>query len=177
MSYLRSVIINNHLKQNNCVPEVKKSLNNGDLDPCGTAVIVSTVFALVEATLITVIKAQGLSVGSVTSAAAIRLFRILAYIGLMLNASTVFSALLLIDRREKLNSASVEKSQPCGSSDRQLLECYGASTWVWDMVTFHYFATLGGGLSILGQLLMVVWVYQGHAAATCAVSYQWFTHI
>ncbi|KAG9010398.1 hypothetical protein FRB93_004238 [Tulasnella sp. JGI-2019a] len=158
------------------VPNVVESLRQGRLDSCGAAAVVSALFASIEATMIALIKTPYLTSGAIwtsptVSAGAIRLLLILSYSGLMLNSSTTFSALLLIDRLGKLNYDSMKQSELCVTrsslqSGRQLLGRYGASGRVWDIVEFHYFATLlVGGLNVLGQLLTFIWIYEGHAVA------------
>ncbi|KAG8990538.1 hypothetical protein FRB94_013299, partial [Tulasnella sp. JGI-2019a] len=152
----------------------------GRRDSCNAAAIVAALLATIEATMIALIKTPALAPGAGGSAPsllvgsgganAIRLLLILSYAGLILNTSTTFSALLLIDRLGNLSfiSKDVEPTitQTSLRSGRRLLGRYGASGKVWDILEFHYFSTLlAGFLTITAQIVTFIWIYEGLAVA------------
>ncbi|KAG9005230.1 hypothetical protein FRB94_001648 [Tulasnella sp. JGI-2019a] len=159
------------------IPKVVETLREGLRDSCNAAAIVAALFATIEAAMIVVLKPPTTTttpdmVGSASSttgsANATTLLLILSYVGLILNASTIFSSHLLINRLGKFSfmSKGVKPILTNSSvrSARRLLGCYSASRKVWHILEFHHFSTLRAGfLVISAQILTFVWISEGKA--------------
>ncbi|KAG8864620.1 hypothetical protein FRB96_005124 [Tulasnella sp. 330] len=122
------------------IPKVVDTLREGRLSSCNAAAIVTALFATIEATMISVLKTS--TAHSHGSASAMRLLLILSYAGLILNASTTFTALLLIDRLGNLTFRSMKAPPTVTISSlqtgRRLLGRFGASGITWDIMEFHF---------------------------------------
>ncbi|KAG9005233.1 hypothetical protein FRB94_001651 [Tulasnella sp. JGI-2019a] len=159
------------------IPKVVESLRGGLRDSCNAAATVAALLATIEAAMIVVIKTPvttttatlvGSASSTTGSANATTLLLILSYVGLILNASTTFSAHLLVDRLGKFSfmSKGIKPILTNSSvrSARRLLGCYSASGKVWHILEFHYFSTLRAGfLVISAQILTFVWISEGKA--------------
>ncbi|KAG8864621.1 hypothetical protein FRB96_005125 [Tulasnella sp. 330] len=153
------------------VPSVVETLRQGRLSSCNAAAVVSALFAGIEATMISVIKgSQDPGHGNANT---IRLLLILSYAGLIFNASTTFTALLLIDRLGNLTFMSMKAPATVTTSSlqtgRRLLGRFGASGVIWNIMEFHYFTTLiMGSFTIFSQLAVYCWVHESGSVAIIA---------
>ncbi|KAG8864623.1 hypothetical protein FRB96_005127 [Tulasnella sp. 330] len=150
------------------LPEVVESLRRGRVDSCSAAAVVSALFAGVEASMINTIKAS--SSPPPGSHSANQLLLVLSYAALILNASTTFTSLLLIDRLGDVAFRSQgldpEITETARRSGRRLLGRYGASGVVWDLVELHYFITLlAGSFTIFFQLITYIFIQEGLTVA------------
>ncbi|KAG8988540.1 hypothetical protein FRB94_001913 [Tulasnella sp. JGI-2019a] len=129
------------------IPKVVESLRQGLRDSCNSAAIVAALLATIDAAIIVAIKTPvtpalaGSASSTAGSANATEILLILSYVGLILNASTTFSAHLLIDRLGKFSFMSKGVKPILTSSSvrsaRRLLGCYSSSGKVWHILEFH----------------------------------------
>ncbi|KAG8864452.1 hypothetical protein FRB96_004955 [Tulasnella sp. 330] len=153
------------------VPHVVETLRQGRLNSCSAAAVVSALFAGIEATMISIIKtSQDPGHGNADT---IRLLLIFSYAGLIFNASTTFTALLLIDRLGNLTFMSMKAPSNITPSSlqtgRSLLGRFGASGIIWNLMEFHYFTTLiAGSFTIFSQLAAYCWVHESGSVAIIA---------
>ncbi|KAG8992274.1 hypothetical protein FRB94_011730 [Tulasnella sp. JGI-2019a] len=136
------------------LPETVELLRQGRIASCNGAAVVAALFASVEATIISVLKGISNHEGSTN---ANRLMILLAYAALVLNASTTFTSLLLVDRLGQLPFMAIDRevtvTKTALKSGRRILGLYGAKGLVWDLVEYHYFFTLMvGGFCIFLQV-------------------------
>ncbi len=77
-----------------------------------------------------------------TGPGAVHLMLVLTYVGLVLNASTTFTSLLLFDRLGSLPFISMQLPQDIDEtvwlkSGRRLLSRYGAGGFTWNVIEAH----------------------------------------
>ncbi|KAG8887264.1 hypothetical protein FRB98_000301 [Tulasnella sp. 332] len=149
------------------VPESVELLRQGRIASCQAAAVVAALFAGVEASII------GIEIGMSPTSGGPRFHRLLliiSYAALILNASTTFTSLLLIDRLGELPFMRVvhdpEVTETSLRTGRKVLGIYGASGHTWNFVEYHYFFTLiAGGFAVFSQILVMIWCYEGKAVA------------
>ncbi|KAL0952567.1 hypothetical protein HGRIS_006823 [Hohenbuehelia grisea] len=162
------------------LPPVVSSVRKGWLATLRFASFSASLFTLLSLFLFTTIQSRNIGLGS--DPQSITVLLALAYLGIILNSSTVITSFLLIDRLGDLpyRCSSEESGAPLNgfvltSSTTQLLKLYGAGpSWYW--VLGHWFVSfLSGILCVSVEILLFAWL---HEAATsvkivvaCAVGF------
>ncbi|KAI0067850.1 hypothetical protein BV25DRAFT_875925 [Artomyces pyxidatus] len=146
------------------LPPTVKSLNDGWLATCQSAAIVSGLFAIVEAQLLTFVKLPS-SYTHPPSFAAMQALLVFTYSALFFSLSATISSLILTDEFGELPVRASRKSNPVkqgtfDSSAASLLEVYGArKSWRWLM--WHWVLTLNGAVVCLAvQIVLYVWLQE-----------------
>ncbi|KAG8864748.1 hypothetical protein FRB96_003333 [Tulasnella sp. 330] len=130
------------------IPQVVDTFRAGRFGSWGAAAMVTILFASIEAMTIPILRITS-DLGH-ESASATRMFLILSYAGLILNASTTFTALILIDRLGNLTLRSTEA--PHTLTRRWPLGTFGTSKITWNIAKLFLTALIAVYFTICTQI-------------------------